>query len=92
MSKEIEDLKRQINELKAKHDGVCEHCGHCKHCGRGGQVAYPLYPIYPYYPQQPYWWGQVWLGGGTSVQTSGNISITGNTTSLDSGQFSYTAQ
>lgn len=85
MSKEIAELKKQLEELKAKDDSVCPHCGHCKHCGRGGQQTYPVYPIYPYYPQ-PYapWW-QVWCGSGTyqapAISYSDNISwtVTGGT-------------
>lgn len=80
------------------HDWTCPNCGYCPHCGRGAQMV-PMYPQ-PIYPR-PWpgggWWGiyppHDWIWNSETVTgtvAAGTSSISGNVTTFQTGQFSYT--
>ena len=60
---EIQNLKMQLEQLKAelakKHD-ACPNCGYCPHCGRSAWPAYPVLPLTPSYPYWPYYTTATW--------------------------------
>jgi hypothetical protein len=53
---EMNDYKRELEELKAKIESKntpCPNCGYCPCCGRPYHIQ--QYPTYPFSPTNPYW-------------------------------------
>lgn len=70
----IEELKAEVEKLKATQKHDCPYCGACQHCGRGGYQAMPVYPNYPFYPS-PYYPPQITWTSDNMPNTSGTVFL-----------------